>query len=146
MSSHINKSILALGVISYFLAGGAQAANDYRCTIEKRITASAEPPSIQKAQEMAHIGKQFTVERETGIMAGALFNAFNNDPEIVDDGATGNSFKVVTTIKQEEEHVYGSNIYALIINEHEKLAQKPFVFMENDVVYLGNCEHVKLSR
>ena len=133
-------------IIACLLAGGVEAADDYRCSIEKRIKASLESSAIQKVQEMAHIGKEFTVERATGIMAGALFNAFTSDPEIVDDGSTGSAYKVVSTIKKEEEHVYGSNIYALIINEQDKTAQKSFVFMENDVVYLGRCEHSKPAR
>lgn len=133
----------AVFAITCLLMTGAKASDEYRCTIEKRISAAVEPPSIQKAQEMAHIGKQFTVERETGIMAGALSNAFTIDPEIIDDGTTGSAYKVVSTIKREEEHVYGSNIYALIVNEHEKTPHKTFMFMENDVVYLGRCEHAK---
>lgn len=137
---------MTFGVIACFVASSANAADDYRCTIEKRVSASSEPPAIQKAQEMAHIGKQFTVERASGIMAGVLLNAFTEDPVIVDDGSSGNSYKVATTIKQEEEHVYGSNIYALVINEHEKSAKKTFAFMENDVVYMGQCEHTKLGR
>lgn len=142
----IKQTAKTFFAVACFLAGGAKAADDYRCTIEKRINASPEPPTIQKAQDMAHIGKQFTVERTTGIIAGALSNAFTSDPEIVDDGSSGNSYKVVSTIKQEEEHVYGSNIYALIINEHEKSSQKAFVFMENDVIYFGRCEHTKPAR
>lgn len=145
-SKQFNRAVLAFGAFAYFLAGSAHAANDYRCTIDKRIYASPELPAIQKAQEKAYIGKQFTVERETGIMAGALQNAFTTDPEIVDNGSDENAYKVVSTIKAGEEHVYGSNIYALVINENEKSAQKSFVFLDNGVVYLGQCEHIKLGR
>lgn len=140
------KFVLAFGVVACFLVGGANAVADYRCTIEKRINASPELPAVQKMQEKAYIGKQFSVERQTGIMAGALQNAFTDDPEIIDNGSAENAFKVVSTIKSEEEHVYGSNVYALVINENEKSAQKPFVFLENGVVYLGQCEHFQLGR
>lgn len=142
-AEHIARAILIFGSL---WSACANAANDYRCTIDKRINASPEPPAIQKTQERAFIGKQFTVERKTGVMAGALQNAFTTDPEIVDNGSGENAYKAVSTIKSEEEHVYGSNIYALVINENEKSAQKPFVFLENGVVYLGQCEHIKLGR
>lgn len=145
-SNQSAKAVMNFCVFAFFVAGNANATDDYQCTIEKRINASPEPPTIQKAQEMAHVGKAFTVERATGIIAGALSNAFTSDPEIVDDGSTGSAYKVVSTIKQEEEHIYGSNIYALIVNEHEKSPHKTFVFMENDVMYLGRCKHTKLGR
>ena len=35
----------------------------------------------------------------------------------------------------------GSNIYALTINEFSKSPNKPFVFLNNDVVFFGSCEH-----
>lgn len=140
------NAVTALTFIACFMAGSVNAADDYRCTIEKRINASPEPPAIQKVYESAYVGKQFTVERKTGIMAGALLNAFTNDPEIIDEGSNEKAYKVVSTIKPEEEHLYGSNIYALVVNESEKTAQKPFVFMENGVVYLGKCEHVMPGR
>ncbi len=140
------KCIQVFAAFVCFVSAYANAADDYRCAIEKRISATTEAPALRTVQEKAYIGKQFTVERATGIMAGALQNAFSNDPEIIDDASTGSAYKVVRAIKQEEEHIYGSNIYALIINEQEKSSRKSFVFMENDVVYFGNCEHTKLGR
>ncbi len=144
-SNQTPQAIFLIGVISSLFAGCANAANDYRCTIEKRINSSPESPVAQKVQEKAYIGKQFKVERATGIMAGALQNAFTNDPEIVDDGSTGKGYKVVSTIKAEEEHVYGSGVYALVIDGSETSLQKPFVFMENNIVYFGQCESIKLG-
>lgn len=132
----------SVGVVACLLAVSAQAAPDYSCTIEKRINAAPELPALQMAQEKAYIGKRFMVERKSGIITGALQNAFTADPEIVDSGSAKSAYKVVSTIKAEEEHVYGSNIYALTINEHASSAQKPFAFLENAVVYMGQCEHV----
>lgn len=127
-------------------SAGAYAASDYSCTIEKRISAMPETEQARKIQEKAFIGKQFTVERETGIMAGALQNAFTNDPEIIDDGAEGRDYKVVSTLKSDEGHLYGSNIYALTISGNGKSSGQPFAFMENLLVYLGQCESIKRSR
>jgi hypothetical protein len=74
-------------------------------------------------------------------MAGALMNAFLEEPQIIDDGSEGRAYKVVATIKPGESDVYGSGIYALIIDEPANAAQKPFVFLENGVAYFGQCEH-----
>lgn len=146
MPAQSSTTAFSLGFIACFVAMNAHSAPDYRCTIEKRLNAMPELPAIQKVQEKAYTGKRFTVERQTGVMSGALQNAFTTDPEIVDNGSAESAYKVVSTIKSEEQHVYGSNIYALTISENEASAQKSFVFLENSVVYLGQCEHFKLGR
>ena len=142
MPFQINTTTFAIGVIACMLAVSAHAAPDYRCTIEKRINAAPELPALLIAQEKAYIGKRFMVERKTGIITGALQNAFTTDPLIVDSGSAKSAYKVVSTIKSEEEHIYGSNIYALTINENTSSVQKPFAFLENTVVYMGQCEHL----
>tara|TARA_R110002049_G_scaffold215303_1_gene386766 strand:- start:98 stop:532 length:435 start_codon:yes stop_codon:yes gene_type:complete len=138
----INTAAFSVGVVACLLAMSAQAAPNYRCTIEKRINASPELQAIQMAQEKAYIGKRFMVERKTGIITGALQNAFTSEPDIVDSGSDNSAYKVVSIIKADEAHIYGSNIYALTINEHASASQKPFAFLENAVVYMGQCEHV----
>jgi hypothetical protein len=140
-ASPANAATFAFGLMACFVAASANAATDYRCTIGKRISAAAESPAVRTAQEKAHIGQHFTVERRTGIMAGALKNSFQEDPQIIDDGSDGHGYKVVATIKPGESDVYGSGIYALIIDESVGTPQKPFVFMENGVTYFGQCEH-----
>ncbi|HEY9097943.1 MAG TPA: hypothetical protein VIN38_03635 [Thiobacillus sp.] len=142
MPFQINTTSCSVGVIACLLAVSAHAAPNYRCTIEKRINAAPELPAVQMAQEKAYIGKRFMVERKTGIITGALQNAFTVDPEVVDSGSGNSAYKVVSIIKSDEAHIYGSNIYALTINEHANSTQKPFAFLENTVVYMGQCEHV----
>lgn len=142
MPFQINTTSFSVGVVACLLAVSAQAAPDYRCTIEKRINAAPELPAIQVVQEKAYIGKRFMVDRKTGVITGALQNAFTADPDIVDSGSDNSAYKVVSIIKSDEAHIYGSNIYALTINENASSAQKPFAFLENAVVYMGQCEHV----
>ena len=133
--------ITALAAIGCLTTSGAVAASDYRCTVARRLAVAPELSAVQKAQESHYIGKQFTVERRTGIMAGVLKNTYLTKPQVIDAGSSENSFKVVTTLRREEGVGNGSNIYALTINEYDKSIQKPFVFLENDVVFLGTCEH-----
>lgn len=139
MHSLFNETVKILGA-AVGIAASANAVADYQCTIEKRIGAQPESPAMQATYEKAHIGKQFAVERKTGIMSGALKNAFLEDPQIVDDGASGKAYRVVSVVKPGESDIYGSGIYALIIDLAGSAAQKPFVFLENGAVYFGRCE------
>ncbi len=128
-------------VIGYFFTLSAFAAPDYQCTIKRRVVAKTESSSVINMQEGIYIEQQFTVERRTGVMAGALKNSYVTKPQVIDGGSKDNAFKVVTTMRREEGAGVGSNIYALTINEFVSSNEKPFVFLENDVVYLGTCKH-----
>jgi hypothetical protein len=133
--------ILCLILIAGLATTSAHAAGpEYRCTITQRYAAAPETPAVQKAQEKAHIGKQFTVEKETGIMSGALMNAYAVEPVIIDEGSSESAYKVVTAMKKDDGAGFGSNLYALTINEQDKSDMKPFAFLENDKVYLGHCK------
>lgn len=99
------------------------------------------PQQVLHRAEQEYIGKQFTVERRSGLMVGVLKNSYITKPVVIDMGSAENSYKVVTTLRREEGVGYGSNIYALIINEYENSPKKAFVFMENDEVYIGQCVH-----
>ncbi|WP_455805076.1 hypothetical protein [Pseudomonas fluorescens] len=119
------------------LAGttNAWAAEDFRCTIESTVAAKEKPIN------RIFIGKQFTVERRTGFMAGALKNSYVTDPQVIDYGSTENSYKAVTTMRKDQGAGGGSSIYALTINEYDESDRKPFIFLQNDEAFLGWCEH-----
>jgi hypothetical protein len=72
-------------VVVLAAATNAWAAEDYRCTIESTVSAKEKPIN------RIFIGKQFTVERRTGLMAGALKNSYVTDPQVIDYGSTENS-------------------------------------------------------
>lgn len=112
------------------------ASVDYRCKIE-RVLAASEGKSNQM-----YIGKQFSVDRQTGLMIGALKNAYVTDPQVIDHGSPETSFKVLTTMRKDQGAGAGSNIYALTINEFQDGPRKPFIFLNNDEAFMGWCEHV----
>jgi hypothetical protein len=123
------------------IASSAYAASDYRCVVARRISAGQESVDVQKMQENTYIGKEFTVERQTGFMAGILkFSSFTK-PQIIDSGSTDNSFKVISSMRAGEGMGSGTSIYALTINEYERSDKKAFVFLVSDIVYLGTCKH-----
>lgn len=117
-------------------AGNAWASPDYRCTVERTASASA--------SSLAHmyLGKQFTVERKTGLMAGALKNSYFTEPQVIDYGSSENSYKVVTTMRKDQGAGAGSSLFALTINEYADDVRKPFVFLSDSDVYYGWCEHL----
>jgi hypothetical protein len=118
----------------------AHAGTDYRCTIERIYDADNEKSQIA-FQRNQYIGKQFTVDRRSGVMIGALRNSFMTKPVVVDSGSKDDSFKVVTTMRRDQGIGAGSNIYALVVNEHVDSPKKPFSFLMNDTVYFGGCVH-----
>ena len=131
----------SIGVLLFIATFSAQADSDYQCTIQKISTVEGTPNPTLQLYNNSFIGKQFSVERETGHMVGALKNSYATKPQVIDYGSKENSFKAVTIQRIEEGAGKGSNIYALTINEFSKSPKKPFVFLNNDVVFFGSCEH-----
>lgn len=133
----IRLIVLVALLLTFAPAHGAQ---DYRCTVHT-LVAPGMSAKVFEMQTNIHVGKQFTVERRTGVMAGVLKNAYVTKPEVIDSGSDQNSFKVVNTLRVGQAGAVGSNVYTLVVSEHETSPHKPFIFLENDVVYTGICEH-----
>ncbi|WP_454867067.1 hypothetical protein [Pseudomonas lini] len=125
----------AIALLTLAATTNAWAAEDYRCTIESTVAAKEKPIN------RIYIGKQFTVEKRTGLMAGALKNSYVTDPQVIDYGSTENSYKAVATMRKDQGAGVGSSIYALTINEYDEGDRKPFIFLQNDEAFLGWCEH-----
>jgi hypothetical protein len=134
---HINSLVMSILLL---MTCSAFAQSDYKCVIQRVFTAEQAPNAILSFNEQ-NIGKEFTVERNTGLMAGALKNSYVTKPQLIDFGSKDNAFKVVTTMRVDQGAGAGSNVYTLNINEYVSSQKKPFVFLENDVVFLGVCEH-----
>ena len=128
------KSAGIAAVIAMIGMGNAWASPDYRCTVERAASAS------ESSLGHMYIGKQFTVERKTGLMAGALKNSYVTEPQVIDFGSSENSYKVVTTMRRDQGAGAGSSLFALTINEFADGVRKPFVFLSDSDVYFGWCE------
>ena len=135
------KSRIVLAAAGCLIAFNAFSAPDYRCVINSRASAGEESLALKKSQDTVYLGKEFTVERRTGLMAGILKNSYFTKPQVIDSGSRDNSFKVINSLRLEEGLGSGTNIYALTINEYERSDKKGFVFLVNDTVYLGTCKH-----
>jgi len=135
------KNLVAI-LVALFTSGVAHSTDDdYRCTINRVSLAQGDFGQEFENLKKRYVGKEFTVERRTGLMAGTLKNSYGTDPQVIDHGSKDNSYKVVTTMKIEEGTGYGSNVHVLIISEYEKAPKKPFVHLCNEEVYFRYCEH-----
>jgi hypothetical protein len=117
------------------------AAEDYICTIERLSLASGDAGARYDLLREVYAGKQFSVERSSGLITGVLKNSYRTKPQVIDRGSNKNSYKVVTTMTIEQGFGAGSNVSVLVVNEYEPGVKKPFVFLQNEAVYLGRCEH-----
>lgn len=129
------KSAGVVAVVAMTGAGNAWASPGYRCTVVRTVSVSESTPGHM------YIGKQFTVESKTGLMAGVLKNSYLTEPQIIDSGSNENSYKVVTTMRKDQRAWAGASLFALTINEYKDGARKPFVFLSDSDVYCGWCEH-----
>ena len=139
MTMHASRIVLA--AVCCLIAFNAFSAPDYRCLVDRRMAAGQETSAVRKMHDKEYLGKEFTVERRTGLMAGVLKNSYFTKPQVIDSGSRDNAFKVINSMRLEEGLGSGTNIYALTINEYESSDKKAFVFLANDVVYLGTCKH-----
>lgn len=129
-----------VGLILIGSTFSAHAFSDYQCTIERIAIADVDSKALA-AFESNFIGKQFSVDRKTGNMTGALKNSYVTKPQVIDFGSKENAFKAVTIMRKSDGAGKGSNIYALTINEYSESNRKPFVFLRNDETFFGTCEH-----
>lgn len=125
---------------TFGLASNSRASEDYRCTIERYSSAEGDSGPTYKMVRGAFVGKQFTVDRSTGITVGALKNSVDSKPQVVDRGSKANGFKVVSSAGPDELQP-GSIVTALYVMEFATGEMKPFNFMIDDGVFFGTCEH-----
>ena len=87
--SHFKATILVTTLMLASTAPSIQAQllRDYRCKIER--VAAAEPLSgkLLDYQKTKYVGKEFTIDRRTGVISGVLTNTYITRPEVIDFGS-----------------------------------------------------------
>lgn len=120
-----------------FFSANTFALEDYKCTITNGVSADAKG-LLKEIGDTSVINKVFTVNRRTGNTAGPIRNNGRFlTPNVIDFGSSENSFKVVTTMKND----ITTSVYALTIEEFAEGSHKPFVYLWNSYVFYGVCEH-----
>ncbi|OCH24630.1 hypothetical protein [Aliivibrio sp. 1S128] len=125
-------SILVMLLISF----KSLALDDYKCMITNAVSSNENGKLIEVGDKSVN-GKIFTVDRSSGVMVGPIKNNYISEPIVLDFGSTDNSFKAVTTMRNE----ITTNVYVLTIQEFIDGSRKPFVFLSNSDVFYGYCEH-----
>jgi hypothetical protein len=115
----------------------ADVLRDYQCTIERTASSQYAEGKPQQDQDGAYIGKQFSVNRQSGVMTGTLKNAYLAQPVVLDHGSNENAFKAVTTFKQG----VGSSISVINVSEFADAPKKPFIYTSDSEAYFGHCLH-----
>lgn len=117
----------------------SQDWQDFKCTISAVISAPKLPPAQEAFLNSTYVGKEFTVERQSGRMAGALKVLSPVAPQVIDPGDKDNGFKMVATMRREQGAGHGTAIYSLAINTFDDAPAKPFLFTNNATAYVGTC-------
>ena len=137
--------LFSIGVCTLAWIFGLPAAmavlgrSDYLCTIERFSQAEGDFGPIYKIVTDGLLGKQFTIDRATGITVGALKNSTDSIPTVIDPGDSENSFKVMSSVGV-DRGMRGTTLTALNVLEHLPGKKKPFVYLINDGVFFGTCE------
>ena len=126
-------------IIAFLYAAGGVQAQDFRCKVDQIISAAPLNTQSQTFLNQTYLGKEFTVERRTGQMAGVLKILSPVASQVIDTGDKDNAFKMVATMRKEQGLGAASAVYALVINTYDEAARKPIMFTNNATAYVGSC-------
>ena len=126
-------------ILALLCTAGAAYAQDFRCKVDQIISAAPLNAQGQTFLNQTYLGKEFTVERRTGQMAGVLKILSPVATQVIDMGDKDNGFKTVATMRKEQGLGAASAVYALVINTFDEAARKPFMFTNNATAYMGSC-------
>lgn len=121
------KNMKNINIAVLFLAFfNQQAFADFKCQVKESMTL-ADNGVMEKSSNVAKMnnGKEFTVNRSTGIITGGGFinSMSGRAPEVLDAyDPSQNSYKAITIYKPNYTVDY------LEINEYVKGEKKPFIF------------------
>jgi hypothetical protein len=132
------KFFLLSGIVASLCTISGITQADYKCKVEYAFNPAGN--LVMYAEPSYWVNKEFSVNRRTGIMSGALSNSFTTMPKIIDLALSGeNSYKVVNYLSNAKTGQGGSNIWSLVIGEYLEGREKPFVFTWDLDVFTGNC-------
>lgn len=127
-----------IGFVSVLMAGHstALASDTYICGV--KVAYSVSDGQLQRHPLASEYeGEVFTVDRQTGDIAGSAFTSANwlGRREVLDYGSKQQSFKLVFVTPP-----YVS-VRLLIVNEFDEGANKQFFLTDNSNSYTGFCHH-----
>jgi len=130
----VKRSIM-LYIFSIFMATDYTYASDaFKCVVKDAKSAGVSGRLETDDFYNKFVGREFTVDRATGVMVGALKNhASYGAPKILNDGSEKKAFRVITVYEPSVAFDY------LTVETYNKKSQMPFIFVSSSTVVSGIC-------
>lgn len=77
------------------------------------------------------------MDRKTGVTSGGKKMHSMSQAQVIHIGGDQNSFKVVTTMRRDQDAGAVSIVYVPVINTFDAATKKPFLFTDNAEAYIG---------
>jgi hypothetical protein len=123
-------------VCLFLLASVARGAGAYKCTVKGGSNLTEAGRLDATASASAYVGAEFTLDRGTGRMSGALTNhGASGKPQVLDPGSTEQAYKAVTLFKP------FTSVDLIYVKEFADSPIKPFMFITGENVLTGTCVH-----
>ena len=125
----IKVAILFIIYSNITLAGDA-----YKCTVKQTAGLRDNGEMSETNFSKLYLGKEFVVDKRTGLMNGGLsnHNAYGQ-PKVIDYGSSQQSFKVITIFNPMTAVDY------LYVEEFKANSEKPFIFITCQDIFSGIC-------
>jgi hypothetical protein len=124
--------VFSIGLLVSPAFGGTES---YVCSVSSLKTLRDDGALTADNPKDPITGQEFTVDRITGKIIGKYLESTGYQTRVLDSGSDQQSFKMIGTSSPGYLHV----LY-LQIDEFRKARLKPFVLVDNSLVYSGTCQ------
>lgn len=129
----LRNSVCLVFVFLWSSLSLAESKNDYKCSVFEANHVSEKGYFSGVESWDFFIGQEFTVERNTGVIAGHQFknNIADINPQVYDHEVNG-----YAVVAQSHNQV----VSYLQINNFEDSVSKPFIYIMTNVILTGTCK------
>ncbi len=110
------------------------AFDGFKCTIKETVSPGNSGKLVEDEFYRGFEGREFTVDRKTGRMIGALKNYEQyGEPKVLNEGSMNKAFRVIT------EYRPSVNFEYLTVETYEDDEILPFIFVSSSTIISGTC-------
>lgn len=118
----------------FIIAMEVSAFDGFKCIIKDTVSPDSSGRLVEDAFYKGFQGREFTVDRKTGRMIGALKNhEYYGEPKIINTGSEKKAFRVVTEYRPSVKFEY------LTVETYEDNEFLPFLFVSSSTIMSGTC-------
>ena len=124
--------VTTIAIFVSFSANAIEIKADYKCIVKNASQLTDKGKSEEVESWRFYVGKEFVVERNSGVISGEQFknNIASIEPTVFDHFVNG--YSVVASANEQV-------VSYLQVNNFEKSKQKPFILIKTNVVLTGTC-------